>query len=524
MIGAAKAWAKRHWPALRLRTILFGVLLLTAAMPGGAAIGLRVYENTLVRQTEAELVAQGAALASAAAALWPGALAPSSAASAAPGYRPEPTTVDLRTSDILPERPQAIRASQPPEPAAVALAAALQPIVDGTTRTTLASVVLLDRRGVVVRGPDVGGDLSALPEVRQALAGQPMTTLRHNGDYRSRYAFEWLSRASDLRLHHARPIVAGGRVVGVLLLSRSPRALFRGLYEDRGKIALGVVAIFGLLVVISGLISRGVTRPVEGLSAAAREVAAGHGHIPETPPTAAVEIRQLYEDFRIMAEAIDRRSRYLRDFAAAVSHEFKTPLAGIQGAVELMEDHGDTMSPEDRGRFLHNISAASERLALLVSRLLDLARADMAKPGEHDAADLAEVLPRLADGLSDPRFRVEAPAALGPLRVAAPEATLESVITALADNSRRAGATRLRMSAEATEREIHLTVEDDGEGVPAGDRDRLFEPFFTSRRAEGGPGLGLPIARSLLAASHATIALMASEQGASFRVVLPRAL
>jgi signal transduction histidine kinase len=523
MIGAAKAWAKRHWPALRLRTILFGVLLLTAAMPGGAAIGLRVYENTLVRQTEAELVAQGAALASAASALWPGAPAAPPALKAPADYRPEPTTVDLRTSDILPERAQAAKAAQPPDPAAVGLAATMEPIVAGTTRTTLASVVLLDRRGVVVRGPEIAGDLSALPEVRQALAGRPTTVLRRNGDYRSRSAFEWLSRASDLRLHHARPIEAGGQVVGVLLLSRSPRALFRGLYEDRGKIALGIVAIFGLLVVISGLISRGVTRPVEGLSAAAREVAAGHGRIPETPPTAAVEIRQLYEDFRIMAEAIDRRSRYLRDFAAAVSHEFKTPLAGIQGAVELMEDHGDTMNPEERRRFLHNIAAASERLSRLVSRLLDMARADMAKPGEHDVADLAEVLARLADGLSDPRFRVEAPASSGPVRVAAPEAALESVITALADNSRKAGASRFLMSMAATGDQVTLTIADDGEGVPPGDRDRLFEPFFTSRRAEGGTGLGLPIARSLLAASHASIALVDSQQGATFRIVLPRA-
>jgi signal transduction histidine kinase len=521
MIGAAKAWAKRHWPALRLRTILFGVLLLTAAMPGGAAIGLRVYENTLVRQTEAELVAQGAALASAGSALWPASGTPPAGAPA--DYRPEPTTVDLRTSDILPERPGASKASQPPDPAAVGLAAKLEPIIRGTTRTTLASVVLLDRRGVVVRGPDAGGELSSLPEVRQALAGRPMTTLRRNGDYRSRYAFEWLSRASDLRLHHARPIMAGDQVVGVLLLSRSPRALFRGLYEDRGKIALGIAAIFGLLVVISGLISRGVTRPVEGLSAAAREVAAGHGRIPETPPTAAVEIRQLYEDFRIMAEAIDRRSRYLRDFAAAVSHEFKTPLSGIQGAVELMEDHGDTMSPEDRRRFLHNIDAAGERLSRLVSRLLDLARADMAKPGEHDVADLSEVLPRLADGLSDPRFRVEAMTEPGPLRVAVPEATLESVITALADNSRRAGASRLMVSVEAVAEEVRLTVADNGEGVPMGDRDRLFEPFFTSRRAEGGTGLGLPIARSLLAASHASITLVDSERGATFGIVLLRA-
>jgi signal transduction histidine kinase len=523
MIRAAKAWAKQRWPALRLRTILFGVLLLTAALPGGAAIALRVYENTLVRQTEAELVAQGAALAAAASALWPGASGGTAAAPIASDYRPEPTTVDLRTSEILPERPLAAKAAHPPDPSAVAAAAAVEPIIRGTTRTTLASVLLLDRRGVVVRGQDLGGDLSALPEVRQALAGRPMTVLRRNGDYRSRSAFEWLSRASDLRLHHARPILAGGQVVGALLLSRSPRALYRGLYEDRGKIVLGIVAIFGLLVVISGLISRGVTRPVEGLSEAAREVAAGHGRIPETPPTAAIEIRQLYEDFRIMADAIDRRSRYLRDFAAAVSHEFKTPLAGIQGAVELMEDHGDTMSAEDRRRFLHNIAAAGERLSRLVSRLLDLARADMAKPGDHDVADLAEALPRLADGLTDTRFRVEAQSLPEPMRVAAPEGTLEAVITALADNSRRAGAGRLLLSIEPWAREVRLTVSDDGEGVPLGDRERLFEPFFTSRRAEGGTGLGLPIARSLLAASHATIALVDSERGAAFRIVLPRA-
>jgi signal transduction histidine kinase len=59
--------------------------------------------------------------------------------------------------------------------------------------------------------------------------------------------------------------------------------------------------------------------------------------------------------------------------------------------------------------------------------------------------------------------------------------------------------------------------------VASGDRERLFEPFFTSRRAEGGTGLGLPIARSLLAASHASIALVDGERGASFRIVLPRA-
>ena len=67
MIGTVKTFLKRRWPRLRLRVIVFAVLFFAAAMPGLSAIFLRVYENTLVRQTEAELVAQGAAIAAAAA-------------------------------------------------------------------------------------------------------------------------------------------------------------------------------------------------------------------------------------------------------------------------------------------------------------------------------------------------------------------------------------------------------------------------------------------------------------------------
>jgi signal transduction histidine kinase len=59
--------------------------------------------------------------------------------------------------------------------------------------------------------------------------------------------------------------------------------------------------------------------------------------------------------------------------------------------------------------------------------------------------------------------------------------------------------------------------------VPEADRERLFEPFFTSHRATGGTGLGLPIARSLLAASRGHIDLLDNGAGAAFRVTLPRA-
>lgn len=519
MIASAKAWAKRHWPRLSLRSYLFASFFLVAALPGVGAVSLRVYENTLVRQTEAELAAQGAALAASAAALWPQGATPGRPSPPPPPgtgrYAPaRPTQVDLSTTPILPERPAPAVAPAPAEDARQA-AARLSPVLAQTRPATLASILLLDRNGRLVTGSTARGSYAALPEVAAALSGTSATTLRRNGAYRAVYRFEWLSRAAALRVHHARPVLVNGRVVGVLLLSRSARALFVGLYEDRGKIAFGVLAILGTLVVLSGLLSRGIARPIDALRQAARDVAAGQGTVPPVPPTAAIEIQDLYRDFAVMAAAIDTRSRYLRDFAHAVSHEFKTPLAAIRGAIELLQDHD--MAPEDRRRFLANVDADATRLTLLVSRLLELARADMmtAATGTADVVAVARQL--RAPGVA---VTVTAPAE--PVHAAVPATTLEAVLTTLLENSRQAGATTLAITVTPG-RTVALTIADNGSGIPEADRARIFEPFFTSRRARGGTGLGLPIARSLLAAAGGTLDLLDAPTGTAFRLTLPAA-
>lgn len=510
---------KRHWPRLRLRTLVFATLFLVAALPGFAAMFLRVYENTLVRQTEAELVAQGAALAAAAAADWPG--RPAAVPIDPTVFRPEPPSIDLNSAAILPERPEPVCApdftpGRPFEDAAAA-AARLRPMIAATRRTTLASVILLDAEGRRATGAEAGCALAFLPEVRTALASRPATVLRRNGAYRQVYAFEWLSRAAAIRVHHARPIVAGGRIVGVLLLSRSARSLFRGIYEDRGKILFGIAAILAALVVLSGLLSRGVTLPIERLGLATRAVASGRGTVPDIPATAAVEIQGLYADFATMAAAIDRRSRYLRDIAHAVSHEFKTPLAAIRGAVELLEDHPD-MPAADRRRFLANAHADADRLALLVTRLLDLARADMSETAPDVAIDLAAVVARIAEAQALP-VTAELPTGLPPVAISA--ASLETVLATLVENSRQAGASAVTVTAEREADRVRLRIADDGPGVASADAARLFEPFFTTRRTEGGTGLGLTIAVSLLAAAGAEIELASGDGGATFELRLP---
>jgi signal transduction histidine kinase len=512
MIERVKRIVRRYWPRLRLRTILLLTFTFVAALPGVGALFLRVYENALVRQTEAALIAQGAALAAVAAVEWPAGGSASSRAVEAP-------SIDLRLTPILPDRPAPHAATSPTDAATLAWSRRVAPIIRLTAKSTATAILLLDRRARILIGPHAGASYADLPEIRAAIAGRPATTLRRNLSYRPAYAFEWLSRAADLRIHHARPVIVYGHVVGIMLLSHPPRALLAGLDADRGKIAIGIVLIFATLVVLSGLLSRGIVRPVEALGAATRVVAGGGGTVPDAPTTAAIEIQALYRDFGSMAAAIERRSRYLRDFAHAVSHEFKTPLTGIGGAVELLQDHPE-MAAADRERFLTNIASDAARLTALVSRLLDLARADMAEAAGQGVSDVADVARRVGDAHGRPGFTVDL--RLVPASVAVPADAVAAILTGLIENSRQAGATHVTIDGGHGGGPVVLTVADNGPGIPPGDRDRIFEPFFTSRRTSGGTGLGLPIARSLLAAHRGTIVLLDRDgAGAAFRIVLP---
>lgn len=521
MIRSAKAFLKRFWPSLRLRTILFATLLFVAALPGFGAIFLRVYENTLVQQTEAELIAQGAVLASAYRSFWS---AGRQAIEPAANLVPERPGIDLNAMPILPAQPSARAVAGPFEPRALAVAAALRPIAADTGRTTLAAIRILDRRGRTLIGrDDLGASYADLPEVQAGLAGRTATVLRRRADYRARYWLEWLSRASAIRVHHVRPIVAGGEVVGVVMLSRSPRGLFLGIYQDRGKIALGVGLILAILLVLVGLLSRGIARPIEALGAATENVARGPVAIPDPPATAAVEIRALYENFASMAARIERRSRYLRDFAAALSHEFKTPIAGIRGALELLEDHEEAMSPEERRRFLSNATKDADRLSLLLERLLHLARADMAVAPGDVAAPLDSPLRAVADAMRGPGLAIDLAIAPALPPAAAAGELIEAVIQILVENSAQAGARKIRIAAEERDGRLIVRVADDGAGVPPADGERVFEPFHTGRREQGGSGLGLSIARSLLASCGGAIANLPADKGACFEVELPAA-
>src|SRR5262249_32623762 len=138
-----------------------------------------------------------------------------------------------------------------------------------------------------------------------------------------------------------------------------------------------------------------------------------------------------------MSAALRDRNEYIRSFAANVSHEFKTPLSSIQGAVELLRDGAESMPPPQRAKFLANIDGDARRLTELVKRLLELARADSMAPG-GESSSVETVLRAVVERAKAQGMEVslEEPP---PSRVAVPPDVLDAAVWQLVSNASQHG-------------------------------------------------------------------------------------
>jgi signal transduction histidine kinase len=221
-----------------------------------------------------------------------------------------------------------------------------------------------------------------------------------------------------------------------------------------------------------------------------------------------------------MAATLDQRARYITAFAASVSHEFKTPLATLRGAAELL-DEPESLPAAERTRLLALVTESTLRLDLLVRRLLDLARADMMRPGDAAATPLAPIVADLQTRYAARGLRIDA--SVGEATAALPADALDAVFTSLLDNALlHAGpGACVRIRATCADGRTSIEVQDNGPGMSAANAARVFEPFFTTARAQGGTGLGLPIVRAIARGAGGEVVLISCERGAWFRVEVP---
>jgi signal transduction histidine kinase len=512
-------WLPRLWMVLAA----VAVVAVVGAI-GGLSL-VRFYDDQLVRQTEGELLAQGAVLVE----VFASKLAERLDDERAYGLpvrvaRPraaDPTLTPLvpvlsANDPVLPAPPLAPPANTAAEPRAQDAALAMAALLDQVSHTTLAGLRLVDVSGVVLASSQedvVGHTVEGRVEFQRALTGEAVSLLRERAPDPRDTALEGLSRSNAIRVVVALPVVRHERVWGVVMLLRTPMTLAKAVYGDRRSLGVTAAVLGGVIALVVLGLSIAVVRPVRALVRQTRAIAAGDdaGAKAITRPRVA-ELAELSVSLEAMAGLLTQRAQYIRGFTASVSHEFKTPLAAMQGALELLEDEHDALAPEQRRRFLSNLRADVERLTRLVERLLLLARADVVSV----KAETAEVTP-LVRALAQERVEVSAEEGL---RAAMPADALAAALGHLVENGLEHAGPSATVRVRAARLGAHIVVDvtDDGSGISASNAARVFEPFFTTARSSGGTGLGLSIAASLLKAFSGSVGLVPSEKGAHFRV------
>jgi PAS domain S-box-containing protein len=221
----------------------------------------------------------------------------------------------------------------------------------------------------------------------------------------------------------------------------------------------------------------------------------------------------------------EQTERAERDFVTNAAHELQSPLAAIVSAVEVLQA-GAKDSPQ-RDVFLGHIERESARLARLTRALLILARTEIGvEPPRDELVALGSLLEKVGHSLrvySGVELQVECPEQLAALTNGE---LLEQAVVNLAENAARATRSgRIVLAARATDDGVvEISVSDTGPGIPAADRQRIFERFYRAEPERPGFGLGLAIVRAITDALAGELDLESTPgAGTIVRLRLPRA-
>jgi two-component system OmpR family sensor kinase len=289
-------------------------------------------------------------------------------------------------------------------------------------------------------------------------------------------------------------VVLGGTLAAVLTLPPAGLIAVRSLSPALGfrtSALLVTASVILVTAILAFLLWRLLLRPVTALAARTEALSAGDDTaLAPLEHYGTSELEHLGESVLTMAATLQNREAAVRSFTDHVTHEFKSPLTAIRGAAELLE-----LADPGNESLRANILAAAARMEQLLAALRKIAAARV--PLHHGTTTLSAVLPEIVrPGLS--------------------QSTTGEQITHLIENAAEHSATQIDLHVSARQEGPRLTVSDNGPGISPGNRDRVFTPFFTTRREKGGTGMGLAIARTLLQAHGGSISLADSQHGATF--------
>ncbi len=350
----------------------------------------------------------------------------------------------------------------------------------------------------------------------------------------------WTSNPAEDETLHAIPLRGlDNQIAGLLLVGSSRRQYVELRQQIRSATLFAGGAGLLLAILLSGWAAARVTRPVEQLAQAAREVALGNWDTRVNVHSSG-EIAELADTFNHMThELLEQREHLVRveriaawkELARRLAHELKNPLFPLQLTVENLV-RARQQTPEQFDEIFHESSttllAEIANLKAIISRFSEFSR--MPQPQFHSLQinDLVRDVVKLVRAqLQGPdRAAIECTMQLADTgEIAGDPELLHRVLSNLVLNAMDAmpQAGRLTLLTHAQENSVSVEVQDTGTGLTPEECARLFTPYYTSKGH--GTGLGLAIVQSIVSDHGGTVSVRSGPaQGTTFTVVLPRNL
>ena len=321
----------------------------------------------------------------------------------------------------------------------------------------------------------------------------------------------------------------GGRAV-VLRVSRSEDRLRAQLREILVVLVLGLPLVVALAGIGGYVLARRALTPIDHLASEARRITAERLHERLSVPNHHDEIGRLAAVINDTFARLESSFEQLRRFTADASHELRTPLSVIRGIGEI--GLHETRTPAEYKEAMGSMLEEVDRLTTLVDTLLRLSHGDAGTVRlSRESVDVGQLARDVVSSLGilaeerNQRLRIEVADSIS---VTADRLVLREAITNIVDNaikySPRRSAIEIRVHGDGDR--AMVDVADEGSGIAAEHRERIFDRFFRldegRSRDSGGTGLGLAIARWAVEANGGHISVDSGPNGGSiFRIVLP---
>ncbi|MFY0619113.1 HAMP domain-containing sensor histidine kinase [Shimia sp.] len=505
-------WRPRLWAVVA--TVL-GVVL---SLPFAGLFLFKFYANQLVQQTEESLLAQAAMMSAVFAQTYdPGAAANGSVPERDRVYTPHFPSLSMQPEAIRPPRPDTLPVMTDPLPIYLEIGPDLSRIASEAQASTLAGYRLLDPLGNVIGGSaEVGRSLSHVEEVARALRGETVSVARERVRGAPEPALYAFSRGTRVRVFVAMPVRVKDEIVGAVYISRTPNHIFRFLYGERFNLVKASLFVLISTGLIGFLFWRFITRPIHALIE--RTQTAGNKGQRWEPPNqyGTREIERLSHSFQSLTERLQSQQDALKTYTAHVTHELKSPLTAVKGAAELLAD-GD-MTAGQQEKFINNITRNTTRMEELLESMRAFSLA------EQSAMGGITTLNSIEDDLQVRFLPMGVSIQGGDLTVPIHKDTLRIILTHILENAQQHGATEVELSVCAVGPGRSIIVSDNGKGISEGNHNKVLQPFFTTRRDQGGTGMGLNIVNSTLNSLNGVLEVLPSKKGATFRIMLKNSM